>query len=125
MKNKISDYVEDIPKLLSLIILTAFLFWGFGCPARCTSLIDPVKQITRPELQIELDHLIATAQYRMADLDKQDELRDVIFKNALLMAETGTLNPIGIMTMLAGLYGITRGGSDLVKKVKKKRENNK
>lgn len=119
---KLTDLSENWPKAIAIVILTAILFWGYGCPAKTESLIHESKKITRPELQIELDSIIATAQYRLADLEKQDQFRDVIFKNALLMVEGGTLNPVGIITMLAGLYGITRGGADIVKKVKKKSE---
>lgn len=120
---KILELCDNWPKAIALIALTAILFWGYGCPARVASLTTPGKKITRPELQVELDTIIATAEFRLADLDRQDAFRDIIFKNALLMVEGGALNPIGIITMLAGLYGVTRGGADIVKKVKKKREN--
>lgn len=120
---KISDLSENWPKVIAILVLTAILFWGWGCPSRVGSLITPGKKITRPELQIELDSIISTAEFRMAELDKQDRFRDLIFNNALLMIEGGTLNPVGIITMLAGIYGVTRGGSDIVKKVKKKKEN--
>lgn len=119
---KFLDLSDNWPKLLAIVLLTAFLFWGYGCPSRVTSLNDPAVKVTRPELQIELDHIIATAEFRLADLERQDRIRDIIFQNALLMVEGGTLNPIGIATMLAGIYGVTRGGSDIVKRVKKKKE---
>lgn len=121
---KISDFINNWPKTLAIVLLTAFLFWGHACQPTVKSLIHPDQKVTRPELQIELDTIIATAEFRMADLDRQEAFRDVIFKNALLMVEGGSLNPVGIITLLAGIYGITRGGSDIVKKVKKKTNNN-
>lgn len=117
---KISDLTNNVPKAIAIALLTVFLFWGWGCPSKVPSLLDSQKRITRPELQVELDTIIATAEFRLADLDRQDQFRDIIFKNALLMVEGGTLNPLGIITMFAGLYGVTRGGSDIIKKVKKK-----
>lgn len=117
---KIADLVDNWPKAIALILLTAFLFWEYACQPTVKSLIHPDTKVTRPELQIELDTIIATAEFRLADLDRQEAFRDIIFKNALLMVEGGTLNPLGILTMLAGIYGVTRGTSDLVKKVKKK-----
>ncbi len=117
---KLSSIVENWPKTASLIILTGLLLWGYGCPARVPSLITNGKEITRPELQIELDTIIATAGFRLAQLDQQDQFRDIIFKNALLMVEGGTLNPVGIATMLAGLYGVARGAKDIKDRVKKK-----
>lgn len=120
---KLSDLSDNWPKSIALILLAGFLFWGFACPSRVTSLSVPGKKVTRPELQIELDTIIATAEFRLADLERQDQFRNIIFKNALLMVEGGTLNPLGVITGLAALYGLTRGGSDIVKKVKKKSNN--
>lgn len=117
---KIAELDINWPRTCSLIILTTLLFWGWGCPARVPSLITNGKKVTRPELQIELDTIIATAEFRMAKLDQQDQFRDIIFKNAMLMIEGGTLNPIGIITLLAGLYGVTRGAKDIRDRVKKK-----
>jgi len=119
---KLSSIVENWPKTIALTLLTTILFWGYGCPPQTKSLIVEGKKVTMPELQIELDSIISTAEYRVADLRKQQEFRDVVFNNALLMVETGTLNPVGVMTMLAGLYGLTRGVKDIKDKVKKKQD---
>jgi len=121
---KLSDLVNDWPKAIALTILTVFLFWAHACQPAVKSLIAPGQKVTRPELQIELDTIIATAEFRMADLDQQEAFRDIIFKNALLMVEGGSLNPLGILTLLAGLYGVGRGTGDLVKKVKEKKNAN-
>lgn len=116
---KISDLIQNWPKTIALIVLTALLFWGFGCPPQVRSLISPDQKVTRPQLQVELDSIIATAEFRMADLDRQEQFRDIIFKNALLMVETGTINPLGIITLLTGLYGVTRGAKDIKDRLKK------
>jgi hypothetical protein len=108
------------PKTFSLLVLTALLFWGYGCPAKTVSLLDPQQRVTRPELQIELDTLIASAEYRMAELEKQDRFRDLIFDNALVMVESGSLNPAGILTLLAGLYGVAHGVKDIKNRLKPK-----
>lgn len=117
---KISDLVQNWPKSIALIILTALLFLGHSCQPETKSLIHPERRITRPELQIELDTIIATAEARMADLDKQEAFRDLIFKNVLIIGQTGTMNPVGILTLLTGLYGITRGAKDVKDRIKKK-----
>lgn len=117
---KLSDLSDNWPKTIALISLTLLLFWGYGCPSKVPSLLTIGEKVTRPELQIELDSIIATAEFRLAELDKQDHIRDIIFKNALLMVEGGSLNPVGVITMLAGIYGVTRATADTVKKVKKK-----
>lgn len=120
---KISDLSENWPRTVAIVLLIVFLLWGFGCPPRTESLVVDGKKVTMAELQIELDSIIATAEYRVADLERQQQFRDIIFKNALLMVESGTLNPIGIATMLAGIYGVTRGAKDIKDRVKKKSEN--
>ncbi|GAI01404.1 unnamed protein product, partial [marine sediment metagenome] len=84
---KLSDLSANWPKTVSLIVLTGLLFWAWGCPARVPSLTTNGKKVTRPELQIELDTIIATAEFRLAALDQQDQVRDIIFKNALLMVD--------------------------------------
>lgn len=120
---KIADFEINWPKSIALLVLTALLFLGHSCQPETKSLIHPGERITRPELQIELDTIIATAEARMADLDKQEEFRDLIFKNVLIIGQTGTVNPTGIITLLAGLYGITRGAQDVKNKVKKNSNN--
>lgn len=118
---KIADLEINWPKSTALIVLTLLLFWGYACKPQATSLINPEIKVTRPELQIELQSIIATAEFRLADLDKQQAFQDIIFKNATLIIETGTLNPAGIITLMAGLYGIARGTKDLKDKVLKKK----
>jgi len=114
---KTLDYVDNWPKLLAILALTGFLFWGYGCPSKVESLTIDGKMITRPELQIEMDTFTATAKYRLSQLDQQDAFRNVIFENAFAMAKGNGVNPVGIITLLAGLYGLTRAGKDLKDKV--------
>lgn len=108
--------------MASLTICTLLLFWGYGCPPQTKSLLHNGKKVTRPELQIELDTIVATAEMRMLDLDQQDHVRDIVFKNALLMVEGGTLNPLGILTGMAGMYGLFAGVKNTATAIKKKRE---
>ncbi len=119
---KISDLEINWPKTIAILIMTGLLFWGYSCQPKVASLTHPGVKITRPELQIELDAIIATAEYRLAELEKQEAFQDIIFKNAILMAKTGTVNPLGVITLVAGLYGIARGTQDLKNKVKKNSE---
>lgn len=116
---KIADLKINWPKTTALITLTLLLFWGYACKPEVKSLVNPGEKVTRPELQIELNAIIATAEYRFAELAKQEQFQDLIFKNALQVAQNGQMNPLGIITLLAGLYGIARGAQDVKEKVKK------
>lgn len=118
---KLTDLVDDGPKTITLIVLTGLLFWAWGCPATTPSLIEPGRNVTRPELQIELNSIVATAEFRMADLDRQDQMRDIIFQNALLIVDGGTLNPAGVLSGMAALYGLLTGANQIKKKIAKKK----
>lgn len=120
---KISDIIQNWPKTIALVVLTVLLFWGYGCPSKVRSLVNDGQMVTRSELQIELKSIISTAEFRIATLDERDRFRDIIFKNFLLMAETGTMNPAGIITLLMTLYGATRGAQDIKNRVKKNSKN--
>lgn len=117
---KLKDLSDNWPKAFALTVLTALLFWGYGCPPKAQSILTPGKKLTRPELQIELDTIVATIEFRMSDLEDQERIRDLVFKNALVMVDGGSLNPVGIMTMLAGLYGAAVAGKQVKDRIKKK-----
>jgi len=105
------------------LFAVGLLTFGYACESRVRSLSDRTRMINRQELQLELDQLIGMSQLRMADLDKQDALRAVILQNALILVQGQPFNPIGIITAMAAIYGITQGGANITKVVKKK--NNK
>lgn len=110
------------PLYLVMLITNLLILFCTSCPPTARSLYDPKRMITRVELQIELDNMLATAQMRMASLDKQQAIRDAILKNALLMVETGTINPIGIATALFASYGIGSAAVKVKNGVRKKQK---
>jgi len=95
--------------LFAAAIITAILFWCYGCQSKCRSLRDPLVKVTRGELQIEVDSMLATAKLRMEELDQQDELKLLLFQQAALFAETGTVNPMGLLTTGASIFAIGFG----------------
>jgi hypothetical protein len=99
-----------------LIGVTTVLLMMFyiGCQARTQSLSDPKRLVSRGELQIELNNVLATAELRMADLDKQEAIRSLILQNALVLASGGTLNPVGIISAIAAVYGLATAGQKVV-----------
>lgn len=114
------NLTNNWPRTIAFAIITVLLFWTYGCPPKVESLSDPGRMVTRPELQIELNMFIASAEYRMADLDKQDAFRNVIFRNALVLIDGGTINPLGIITGVAAIYGLGTAGKQVKDKIKKK-----
>ncbi len=116
----INDLKQKWPMYLIMILANIFLIGLASCPPTTPSLFEDGKKITRPELQLELDTIIAKAELRLADLDKQQRFRDIILKNALVMVETGTFNPLGLATALFAFYGIGAATTACVKRLKKK-----
>ncbi|MBA7526367.1 hypothetical protein ES705_18529 [subsurface metagenome] len=119
-------------KKYTTLIITGLLSIGmmiflYSCEPKVPSLIDRTAMVNRQELQLELDQLIGIAQIRMADLDKQEQLRGIIIQNALMIVQGQPFNPFGLLTAVAALYGITQGGNQITKVVKNaraKRTNN-
>jgi len=95
--------------LIASLITAAILFWCYGCQSKCKSLLDPGQKITRGELKIEVDTLLATAKLRLEDLDQQDELKLLLFQQAALFAETGSVNPLGILSTGISIFAVGFG----------------
>ncbi|GAI60919.1 unnamed protein product, partial [marine sediment metagenome] len=87
-----------------------------GCVSTVGSLIHPEKKITRSELQVEvetclanlelqIDNLQRDAVVKFAILDKQDALKQKLTDFAVTSATTGQVNPLGVVTLIAGLIG--------------------
>ena len=113
----------DWIKSHSTTLFMAFVIGGvvlfiYGCPSKVRSLRNDKEDVTRQELQLELSTIMQTAEFRMADLDKQDEFKAIILQNALILVQGQPLNPIGILTGLAALYGVSQTASKVTKTVK-------
>lgn len=107
MSNQIKKLLSNgFPRYLAFIVSLGLILWAWGCPPRCKSISNPAIKVTRPELQIELDTILATAELRFEELETQERVRDILLKNALIAAESGTVNPFGIITAALAVYGI-------------------
>jgi len=115
-------FIEWIKKhkslLISILVTGCCLFYCYGCEPKVRSLNSNYQLVTRSELQLELDNILATAQIRMLDLDKQEQLRSLILQNALIVVQGQPFNPLGILTGLAAVYGIAQGGQNVKQVVK-------
>ncbi len=115
------DWIKKNKSILITILITfGVVIYLYGCESKTKSLITPDKRINRAELQLELDQFIGLAELRMVDLDRQDALRAVIIQNALMVVQGQPFNPFGMITAIAAVYGITQGGQNISRVVKKK-----
>jgi hypothetical protein len=107
MKKLISTFFNhERYQTISFIVTFILLIWFYGCEPECPSPTDPEKQITRAELQIEIDTFIARSENSFADLAKQEELRNLLFQQALLAGQTGIINPFALFTSIGAILGI-------------------
>jgi len=118
---KTGKFLEDnwLQITIFAIGISSFIFC-YGCKPKVSSLLYENTMVTAPELEIELQTLLAIAKIRQEDLVKQNQLRDLILKNVLIIAETGTVNPLGILTALFAFYGIGSAANTTKNAVKKK-----
>lgn len=94
--------------------------WAVGCPATVSSPLDSANRLTRAELQIELDMLLSTYEQKLTTLNQEERLRKLILNNALIIARTGSVDPLSILTTLLGFYGAGSLATTTGKAVKKK-----
>jgi len=102
---KISELKEPWPTLITVAIMFGVVLYVVGCPPKVESLQNPDTKVTRGQLAAELAMIMNSAEYKMAQLDEQEQFRDLILQNALLVVEGGTLNPVGLITGALAIYG--------------------
>lgn len=104
--------------LITLAVTASMIVFIYACEPKVASLLDNKTMVTRAELQLEVEQFVGTAQIRMLNLDKQDQIRSILFQNALLIVQGQPFNPFGLLTAVAALYGLTQAGGKVSKTVK-------
>lgn len=90
---------------IAACIIFCIVIWIFGCNPKVQSLIDPTQRITSEELAIEIDTFLAMAEIRYGQLEQKERLKQMVFKHTLLFADSGSINPYGIMMSLQAIIG--------------------
>lgn len=114
-----------IKTVITLLLCGLFMLYCYGCEPKTQSILNDGRRVNRQELQLELDRLVKLAEIRMLEIEKQERIRALVVQNALAMASGQPVNPVGILTGLAAIYGISQGGSNIgrvVNTVRKKRK---
>lgn len=114
---KIWNFIRHNPCIVTGFIACCFiLIYAYSCQSTVISLVDPKSRITREGLVAEVDSILAQAELRFADLDRQDLVRDTIFNSVLDLAQGKSANPIGVILSLAGILGIGAVGDNIKKR---------
>lgn len=109
------------PIVFSILLCSGVVWFAYGCQPQTKSLICPENKVNRAELNLEIDTLLKTSQLRIADLDKQEQIRQIVFKQALVIADDGQINPVGLLTSLLAIFGIGATADDVrLRKQRKK-----
>lgn len=92
--------------VIGSILAIAILVWVYGCPSQVVSISNPPALVTRPALELEVDHFLKQAEMRFAELDQLDEFKRTIFAMAMDFMSEGKVNPLAIAITLGNLLGI-------------------
>lgn len=90
----------------SFFIIMLVLLYAYGCEPKTKSLTTPSVKVTREELQTELELFLARARAGEKDLVRQEQIRDMIFNQALVIAQGNQVNPLGVLTSILAILGI-------------------
>jgi len=101
---------------VALVVVIAISIWIYGCESRVASILAPNQKVTRVELnleveretkrlEMELDNIIALAEARNQELDRQDEIKQKLAQFGMTVAEQGTVNPAGLLTTMGSILG--------------------
>lgn len=115
-------------KILTWCVTGFVLFYMSACEPKVRSLNNTKRFVGRAELQAELNHIIDTADIRFASLDRQDKLRAIVLNNALIVMQGQPFNPVGLITAMLSVYGVTQAATKTtgaIKNARAKRANNK
>lgn len=110
---------DNKPVIFTIIVTVLMIFYIVACEPKVKSLNNNHQLVTRQELQFELENILRTAELRMAQLDQQERIRQLVLQNALLTLQGTTFNPVGLITAIAALYGLGQAGTKVTKAVKK------
>jgi hypothetical protein len=113
------NYIEILSAMFGII----FTIICYGCEPKVKSLDSDVRLVNRQEFKIELDRLLALAELRLAQLDQQEQIRNLIFNNAISLAQGNNISPLGIITAIGAVYGFSSaaksGSSALIAAIRK------
>lgn len=118
MFEKIGElYRHNKGQAVALLLIVCLVIWFCGCESTVASLTRPDKKVTRSGLARELEgtvealnrqitDLIAEAGDRVAELDRQDNMKKLLADVGITALSGGTVNPAGIAVLAMGIFGI-------------------
>ena len=107
MLEKIKTMLRHNQFLTTAVVIVVVLgAWLAGCASQVKSPFNPDRDVTRQQLQNEVDKYIADIELAFTDLDRQDLFKQKLFEFGVVVAQGGTINPIGAGITLLGILGV-------------------
>ena len=107
MFEKLKAFLNHQRYQVVFILVVGFLLsFFYSCSPKVLSIHSPPIKVSREGLDMEVESFLALASIRYAELERQDELRQLIFENAIAYSQGIPINPIGIATTIAAIFGI-------------------
>ena len=99
-------WLKDNP-FFDIAIIAVVVVIGFfgGCQVTVQSLLDPTLKVSRAQLEIELQTILATAEMRFRQIDQQEQFRQELLNHALVIGQAGTVNLYGLIPIALSLLG--------------------
>lgn len=92
--------------VIGFFLSIVMLVYAYGCQSTVVSLVNSNIRVTRLELQAEVDMLLAQAEARFSDLDRQDLIKSTIFNTAVEFVQGKEINPVGVLVTLGNILGL-------------------
>jgi len=103
----IINYIKaNLHFIITATILLLLLYYIVGCEPTAQSMLDADRQVTGDILMQEFKLIAATYEKRIADIELQQKIRNMLLQESLTLANTGQLNPVGIITSLMSIFGV-------------------
>lgn len=119
---------KNVRTLIVYGVTIGVLVFVYACESKVRSLDGTNRLVGRAELQAELNTYLDKVDIRFASLDRQEKLRSIILNNAMIVMQGQPFDPVGLITAILTVYGITQAAkntSGAIKNARAKRTNNK
>ena len=91
---------------ISCLLVGLLLAFFYSCQPTCRSPLDPEIEITRAQLDMEIDVFVAKANMGYQTLEHKEQLRDILFQQAMATASGAAFNPIALLTTAGAVLGL-------------------
>ena len=112
--DKILTWIRhNTPLTIGLVICIGLSVWCFSCESRAPSVLNSGQMVTRAQLQIEAKQLLDIHETNLqrlelseAEIARQDAIKERIFEFGAAAAQSGQLNPLGLIGIAGYVLGI-------------------